>query len=478
MRRSYVNLARCSANLSALDRIISRSTNGVSLVSSCSPNLKNVPRLPTMDLISPLTYSHNIYRHFSIKNLQPEIADEKTTLENLSNVNRALEGEPNSFSNKADKDIFDSIDYDAITGGDPDALNKFKLLLLEVDVLRQDGMKIPSTLSTEQWKELFSLKTRSQRRKSLGFLWTLEMKKISDKRRKERKRLETLEKKALEIKENENNDHIRYGFQGNTIFMRLYDTTINLFDNHRLAQAMIFGQNIVVDCGYENNMSIVENKLCAKQLTYMFAENRLNKEPFNINFCNINKSGKLYQQFLKHIPTIEDPAFPINISEEHYLKLFPRDKLVYLTPHCREELKQFNCDDIYIIGALVDKQNNDPLSMAKAKSEGIRMAQLPLDRYLDWGLGTKSLTVNQVLKILLDVRATGNWNLALNNVPKRKVRQPGEPARDTRKFYNRGTILQPPHPMDRRNRIFQSIHYRDEGRQEQTEERTTRPRKH
>lgn len=47
-------------------------------------------------------------------------------------------------------------------------------------------------------------------------------------------------------------------------------------------------------------------------------------------------------------------------------------------------------------GALVDKHNNEPLSMAKAKSEGIRMAHLPLDRYLDWETGTKSLTVNQV----------------------------------------------------------------------------------
>lgn len=58
--------------------------------------------------------------------------------------------------------------------------------------------------------------------------------------------------------------------------------------------------------------------------------------------------------------------------------------------------------NVVVLGALVDKHNNEPLSMAKAKSEGIRMAQLPLDRYLDWEMGTKSLTINQVKVMFID----------------------------------------------------------------------------
>jgi len=67
--------------------------------------------------------------------------------------------------------------------------------------------------------------------------------------------------------------------------------------------------------------------------------------------------------------------------------------------------------------------NPQPLSLAKAKKEGIRMAKLPVEKYLDWGCGsTKSFTLNQMMKILLDLKYTGNWRQALKNVPTRKLK--------------------------------------------------------
>ncbi|XP_054287155.1 mitochondrial ribonuclease P protein 1 homolog [Macrosteles quadrilineatus] len=342
-------------------------------------------------------------------------------------------------------DLFEDINFDEITGGDEEKTNSFKLLMLELDVMRQDGMCVPSKMSTEQWKELFALQTRSQRRKYLMYLFKTEMKKLNEKRKK------TLKREATEQARSENTlklidgpaEHIRYGFQGSTIFVRIYDTTINAHDNNRLIQAMMFGHNLVIDCGFYNDMNQMENKLCCKQLVYLFAENRISKNPFNIHFCNLKKDSCLYHFLKKSIPTIEDPAFPINIHEGHYLNLFQKEKLVYLTPHCRTELKEFNPDDIYIIGAIVDRVNQMPLTLAKAKSEGLRMAQLPLDRYLEWGLGNKSLTVNQVVKIMHDLQVTGNWDTAFKHVPRRKIRVPGEHVRDPRRQYKRGTTLQP-----------------------------------
>lgn len=66
--------------------------------------------------------------------------------------------------------------------------------------------------------------------------------------------------------------------------------------------------------------------------------------------------------------------------------------------------------------------NQEPLSLAKAKREGLRMAKLPLDRYLQWGGGSgKSLTLNQMISILLDIKTSGDWDFALRHVPRRKV---------------------------------------------------------
>lgn len=50
------------------------------------------------------------------------------------------------------------------------------------------------------------------------------------------------------------------------------------------------------------------------------------------------------------------------------------------------------------------------------------MAKFPLDEHLQWGSGSgKSLTLNQCLLILLDVKNTGDWKYALRHVPKRKL---------------------------------------------------------
>lgn len=117
-----------------------------------------------------------------------------------------------------------------------------------------------------------------------------------------------------------------------------------------------------------------------------------------------------------------DTDFPINVHQESYLDLFPKERLVYLTPHCHNDLTTYNPDDIYIIGAMVDKVHNDPISLAKAKKHNLRMARLPLDKYFLWGSGSgKSLTLNQMTNIMLEIKSTGDWNKALRFVPKRKI---------------------------------------------------------
>merc|ERR1712179_654238 len=60
--------------------------------------------------------------------------------------------------------------------------------------------------------------------------------------------------------------------------------------------------------------------------------------------------------------------------------------------------------------------------MAKAKREGLRVQKLPLDKYLSWGIGGKSLTLNQMICILLDLKESGDWEYALRHVPRRKIK--------------------------------------------------------
>lgn len=307
-------------------------------------------------------------------------------------------------------------ELDAMLKSDPIMDKRYKILQLEIDVLKHAGKLVPDDVKPFHWVELLKLETRSARRKYLQFLFTIEKKRENVKKKKEMARIERNESELPEI------DKSEYGLHKTSMFMRIYDTTMNHFYHSRLIQAMMFGQRLIIDCGYYSKMTPRESTECAKQLAYLFAENRLHPDPFDLHFCNVNKSSLLMQRFHRIIPTAYDADFPLNIMEGSYMEKFKKDELVYLTPHCNNEMKNYDPDSVYIIGAIVDKTNSEPLSLATAKKEGIRMAKLPLDKYLLWGSGSgKRLPLNQMVNILTDIRITGDWHKALQHVPQRKL---------------------------------------------------------
>ncbi|KAF7286145.1 hypothetical protein GWI33_007393 [Rhynchophorus ferrugineus] len=322
-----------------------------------------------------------------------------------------------------------TVKYVNITKGNKELEHKLKILMLEVEVLRQQGDLVPPNtfFKDEHWGHLLSLQTRTSRRKYLSFLFKLSKKKENEKAKKLERQREKKEFLALNPKETNDivsiEEHAtKYELQYNSLFLRFFDTKINNFYNKKLIDAIPFEQKLVIDCGYDQDMTSRENRNCAKQLMFLFAENRMHSDPFDIHYANYNKESEIATALLKYIPTLYDSDFPTSVHEKSYLDVFPKEKLIYLTPHCRQEMEIFDHDAVYIIGGIVDKVNNEPLSLAKAKKEGIKMLKFPLDKYLLWGAGSgKSLTLNQCVAILLDLRTTGNWEYALRHVPRRKL---------------------------------------------------------
>lgn len=186
---------------------------------------------------------------------------------------------------------------------------------------------------------------------------------------------------------------------------------------------MQFGEKLIFDCSYDQHMTKTEAINTAKQLTLSFAINRNDKDPFDLHYCNVDFDSVTMKQMERNIPTMRNKSFPMNLYAGSYLDLFPAENVVYLTPHCSNDLTEYDPNAIYIIGAMVDKANNEPLSLAKAKQLKLKMARLPLERHLNWSSGSgKSLTLDQMVKIMLDWKKTRNWNVALKHVPQRKVK--------------------------------------------------------
>ncbi|XP_035919131.1 mitochondrial ribonuclease P protein 1 homolog [Anopheles stephensi] len=303
-----------------------------------------------------------------------------------------------------------------------DVEKRRKVLELEIEVMRQEGRKVPSvsTIKPDQWEHLLGLSSRNQRRHYYLYLWNIEMVRLGKQMKKERKQEEIAKRREELLKANAENDHIVYGLFHNTMFLRIYDSTMDHFHNNRLVQAIRYGINLVIDCSYDDYMNDKEMRNTAKQLMLCFALNRSHTEPFNIHHCNANFNKTTMKQLEKHLVQLHQPEFPFNVTERSYTDLFPKERLVYLTPHCKNDLTEFNPDDVYIIGAMVDKSSQEPVSLGKAKKQGLRMARLPLDSYFQFKSG-KSLTLDQMVAIMLELKTSNDFGKAFQHVPRRKV---------------------------------------------------------
>uniref|UniRef100_A0A1A9WYV7 RNA (guanine-9-)-methyltransferase domain-containing protein 1 n=1 Tax=Glossina brevipalpis TaxID=37001 RepID=A0A1A9WYV7_9MUSC len=286
---------------------------------------------------------------------------------------------------------------------------RLKVLKLEVEVARQEGLRVPSlhSIKNHEWDQIIAIPSKSARMKYYAFLWKIAVTKENKQKKKEENAPFVQERIEKIRQERAENPHIVYGLGHVSMFLRIYDTTINHWMNHRLIRAMLYSPKIVLDCSYDNHMTKRESENAAKQLMLCFAENRAHDDPFDLHYCNVDMESTCMKKLRSYIPTMLNPEFPMN--------------------HCHNDLQTYNEDDVYIIGAMVDKSCNQPLSLAKAKRLGLRVARLPFDRYLQWGAGSgKSLALNQMVSILLDLRKTGDWNIALQHVPKRKMEESKE----------------------------------------------------
>ncbi|KAM8977806.1 tRNA methyltransferase 10 homolog C [Pelodytes ibericus] len=282
-----------------------------------------------------------------------------------------------------------------------------------VEMWRLAGRAVPESIDTEQIQSLIELPTVTARKKYLKFLSVKEQeKKHRLKKKQELQKAKAERLSQLEVKEEE-------AEVKNTFFLKFWDSSVDIQQRWRVAQAMQFGQPLVFDMVYENYMSRWELENTVQQLIMSEGWNRRATDPFHIHFCSLQPDGPYHKQLLKRYTGSWDKVL-ISATEKSHVDIFPKDKLVYLTADSPNELKKFDHDKIYIVGSLVDKCQQTGLSLANAKRLNLATARLPLDRYLRWDSGAKNLTLDQMTCILLSLKEDGDWKKALSFVPTRK----------------------------------------------------------
>ncbi|CAI9729868.1 Hypothetical predicted protein [Octopus vulgaris] len=339
----------------------------------------------------------------------------KYALEHLSGVRLCAQLPAPSITDTKDTQKTDSSASAAekIKNLDEEMTKKLKILQLEYEVMKQLGsFRVPDNMTDELWLEMLTFPTVSARKRYYRYLKKVEAAKLGRQLKRQKKLEDTL------VKEQDKPSQSK-----NTIFMFIRKSTINSFYYSRLAHAMMFGQPIIFDMSFENYMRKQDVHRLCEQFLMGYGSNKVHPDPFHFVLSG-NQSNSMFQNCLDNtrVNKHEEEHFLMTNSDQHYLNLYPREKLVYLTPDAPSVLQTFDHDAIYVVGGLVDKVVPKPLTMAKAKKERLKMAKLPLDNYIRWGCGNKSLTLNQVVDILLEVKRGSSWTEAFRHIPQRKIR--------------------------------------------------------
>lgn len=192
-----------------------------------------------------------------------------------------------------------------------------------------------------------------------------------------------------------------------------------IFPFRALWEVVLNKPKLIFDCSYSHEMTSQENKETAKQLTYCFGLNRSHPTPFVLHFCNMNFNSWLWTRLQSCMPTLTKRRLPVQIHEDDFLNLFPKEKLVLLTPDAPTVLKEYNADEHYVISALVDRGDRKPLTLAKAKQYDIRTARLPLESFRTCRVNN-ILTLDEMMQVMLEVKYSGDWHRAFQYVAKRK----------------------------------------------------------
>ena len=304
---------------------------------------------------------------------------------------------------------------------DSNIRRKIELILNEYEYEKQTSFNVPSNLSVEQMKELLELPQIWERKKYLAFLRRNEFRRTKDKVNK------TTERKA-------NNEGTKglfgpdgrlvYGLYNHSITQRISEVAVRRLHRHLLRTTALFGPKLVIDLDFDKYMKVYENRLLLKQLAFLYNYNRYEaKHPFDLHFVNCNADELTIKEMARYMPKVNRSDFFVSMHyNKSYLDVFPKERLVYLSPHSEQVLTSVSEDDIYIIGGIIDKSYREPITAIKAREDGIRSARLPIERYLKWLRGSKNLCINQVIAILHDWKENKDWEKTLRTyIPNRKL---------------------------------------------------------
>lgn len=220
-----------------------------------------------------------------------------------------------------------------------------------------------------------------------------------------------------------NEDASPYSLSKTSLFMNFRATWTMKWEHLRMATSIYSHEpKVIFDCGFNHTMGHYDQISAARQIRGSIKANRKAAVPFVMHFCNLAKGSPFWRMleaemaYLSHVP--------MHVHEQDIAQVIAPERLVYLSPNSEHVLEEFNPNDCYVIGSIVDRGAKVPLTLDKATKLNVRTARLPIDRFVTFRMH-KELNLDHVMRILLTAKDCGSdWQKQIiHHIPRHKYNE-------------------------------------------------------
>jgi len=310
----------------------------------------------------------------------------------------------------------------------PDRMSEVLSLLKEThDDLIQDGHRLVSTLEQVDYEQLFDPSywlSKPALARTLKFVTGRLVKQSLDLVKKRVRQSKIPDGRLAHKKQIEEEKHIFYGLAGNSIHLRVLNKELTEQDDWKVIREFhSWGQPLVIDLNFVKNLTYqAAMSLMDREIPMGLHINRSMSEPLAVYITSYDQNCQKCRLLEKALNRIKNEAWqslPYHLTSEHYSALFPRKRLMILSPDSRNDLIDYDPNDIYVIGGIVEKVNRNKSTLNFALDNEIRHARFPMKRII--GIQDE-LNVDTAIGVIADFKNYKDWFHAFRWIPPRKLK--------------------------------------------------------
>ncbi|KAH3794615.1 tRNA methyltransferase 10 homolog B-like [Dreissena polymorpha] len=267
-----------------------------------------------------------------------------------------------------------------------------------IEEMRHRGTLVPKVINEYDWKIILKdVNSRSALEKHCGYMFRRECSRDNEEAKREKKQKER-EEKVEELEGTRSNHQFSLPY-------RKRDSEMEMWARLR---GIRYGDPIILDMGYPE-MKFREMAQAYNQFFLVIGENKTHPQPFHIHVTSVRDNTV----FADNLDSNDCQRTMVDLHEKPFWELFPKKDLVYLTPD-GPKLRGVNCNDIFVIGGIVDLHDSMPRTYMRAKELGIRMGSIPIHDYklLVKGQGLR-LPLPHIFGIMQEYCLNHDWEQAL-----------------------------------------------------------------